>query len=64
MQHFLKRPPGAAWAWIVPPELFQQFLFAVNKTMPSLDLRFGREALSAFTYDLESKRVHLDIWVS
>ena len=45
---------GAARAEITPPELFEQLFHALDDPMAALDARFGREALAAFTRDLES----------
>jgi hypothetical protein len=63
MQHFLKRPPGIAWAWIVSTEFFQQFLVTVHYPESLLYLRFGWEAISTLTGDLESWLVR-EFWYS
>lgn len=51
MQQFLKPPRGAAWAWVVAAEFFDQFFVAMNKAgelaASALDARFGREAFFA-----------------
>jgi hypothetical protein len=40
MQHFLKPAVGAARAEIVPPELFDELLVAVNDAEAALHFRF------------------------
>lgn len=57
MQHFLKRPPGIAWARIVSTEFFQQIFITVYNPESLLHLRLGWEAVPAFTGDLESRLV-------
>jgi hypothetical protein len=54
MQHFLKRPPGVAWARIVSTEFFQQFFITMYNPESLLHLRLGWEAVPALTGDLES----------
>jgi len=46
MQHFLKRPPASARARIVPAELLDQFLVAVDDAETAFHADFGRETLS------------------
>jgi hypothetical protein len=40
-QHFLKRPAGAARAWIAPSQFLQQFLVAMNHPEALSYLRLG-----------------------
>jgi hypothetical protein len=51
MQQFLKPARGAAWAGVVAPEFFDQFLVAVDEAgdlaAGALDARFGRVAFLA-----------------
>jgi hypothetical protein len=54
MQQRLKPQAGAARAWIVAPELFDQLLAPVHDPIATLDLGFGREALPAFARDLKT----------
>jgi hypothetical protein len=54
MQHFLKAFIGAARAWIVAAELFEEFFIAVYDAKPALDVRFGRIAATTLTGALES----------
>ena len=46
MQHFLKRLPASARAWIVPAELLNELLVAVNDAGAAFHACFGRETLS------------------
>jgi len=46
MQHFLKRPPASARAWIVPSELLDELLVAVNDAGAAFHAGFGWETLS------------------
>jgi hypothetical protein len=46
MQHFLKRPPASARAWIVPSELLDELLVTVNDAGTAFHAGFGRETLS------------------
>jgi hypothetical protein len=46
MQHFLKGHSAAARAWVVPAELLDQFLLAVDDPVSAFHGRFGRETLS------------------
>jgi len=66
----LKPASGAAGAEIVPTKLLAKLLGAVNDAHAALDLRFGREALAAFTGDFEADFVpildvdgHMNSWV-
>jgi hypothetical protein len=38
-QQFLKAASGAARAWVVAPELFDEFLVAVNDAVAALHMR-------------------------
>ena len=46
MQHFLKRPPASARAWIVPSELLDELLVAVDDAGAAFHAGFGWETLS------------------
>jgi hypothetical protein len=54
MQQRLKPPPGAARAWVIAAQLFQQFLGAAYHPISTLDACFGREAFATLASDLES----------
>ena len=55
--------PAATGARIVPAEFLDQLLLAMDYSLTTLDLCFGRETLSSFTGYLESTPV-LHIWFS
>jgi len=55
MQHFLKAFAGAARAWIIPTQLFEKLLVAMDDPNTALDVRFGWIASTAFTDALESR---------
>jgi hypothetical protein len=55
MQQFLKAFIRSTRARIIPPELFRQFLVAVNDAHAALDMRLRREPATPFTGALESK---------
>jgi hypothetical protein len=40
MQQFLKTLAGAAWAHVVPPQLFSQVFITVDNPMTFLHMRF------------------------
>jgi hypothetical protein len=44
---------AAAGAWIVPAQLFDEFLVAVNDLHASLDVRFGWEAPPTLAHRLD-----------
>ena len=46
MQHFLKRPPASARAWIVPTELLDKLLVAMDDAGAAFHAGLGRETLS------------------
>ena len=58
MQQFLKPARGAARAWVVATELFDQFLVAMDEagdlSLRALDAGFGREPFPALTRGLET----------
>jgi hypothetical protein len=56
MQQFLKSPAREAWAWVVATELFAELLVAAHDALSAFDPSLGREALPAFTGDLETSR--------
>jgi hypothetical protein len=55
MQHFLKTPPGAAGAGVVPAELLEQLFVTVDDPDAALHARFGRIALPAFAAHFKSR---------
>jgi hypothetical protein len=54
MQHLLKSAAGSTREWIIPTELFEEFLVDADDAITALYVSFGREALSARPADLES----------
>ena len=54
MQHFLKAASRAAWAEIVPAQLFAEFLVPMNDAHATFHLRFGWETLATFAGDFEA----------
>jgi hypothetical protein len=56
MQHFLKTPPGAAGAGVVPAEFLEQFFVAVDNLVTALYAGLGGIALPAFAAHFKSRR--------
>jgi hypothetical protein len=54
MQQCLKAAAGAARAWIVAAQLFEQFFIAVDEPHATLDMGFGRVTLAAFAHRFKS----------
>jgi hypothetical protein len=57
MQQFLKPTARVARAWIIPAELFEEFLVSVDHALAALYSGLGRESFPTFTRRLESKTV-------
>jgi hypothetical protein len=55
MQQFLKPAIGAARAWVVATQPFDELLVSVHNAITALDPRFGREALATLKRDLETE---------
>jgi len=51
---FLEFPARPAWAKVVAPQLFDQFLIATDNAKPTLDVRFAVESPPAFAHRLKS----------
>jgi hypothetical protein len=54
MQHFLKTPPGAAGAGVVPAKFLEQLFVAVDDPQATLHARLGRIAFSTFAAHFKS----------
>jgi hypothetical protein len=55
MQQALKPASGAAWAWIVTTEFFDQLDITMNETSSTFDMGFRGEGLPPLTRDAESR---------
>ncbi len=55
MQQFLKLPPGKARARVVTPQLFDQFLIAMDDPVTTLDMGFGWETLAALAHGVKTR---------
>jgi hypothetical protein len=58
-QQARKFPAGTARAEVVPAELLEQLLVAVDDAVAALHLRFGRESFATLTGDFERRLVVL-----
>jgi len=54
MQHLLKPARGAAGAWIVAAEFFEQLFVTVDDPLSALYMSFGRIAFAAFAAHFKS----------
>lgn len=50
MQHRLKPSSGSTWTKVVAPELFKEFLVAVNDAMTASHMGFGRISRASVCY--------------
>ena len=52
----MKTPPGAAWARVVATELLDEFLVAVDDTVPALHVQFAGVPPTSLTREFERTR--------
>jgi hypothetical protein len=61
MQHFLKSAHRAAWAKVLPPELFEKFDIAMYESGAALHPGFGGEGITAFAHRFKRRDLRLGL---